>query len=45
MEWDIAAGHAVLAAAGGTVQTLDGAPLAYGKPRFENPHFVAVARG
>ncbi|MCA0243945.1 MAG: 3'(2'),5'-bisphosphate nucleotidase CysQ, partial [Proteobacteria bacterium] len=45
MEWDIAAGHAVLAAAGGTVQTLDGAPLAYGKPGFENPHFVAVARG
>jgi 3'(2'), 5'-bisphosphate nucleotidase len=46
MEWDIAAGHAVLAAAGGTVQTLDGgAPLAYGKPGFENPHFVALARG
>lgn len=41
MEWDIAAGHAVLAAAGGTVCTLDGAPLRYGKPGFENPHFVA----
>jgi 3'(2'), 5'-bisphosphate nucleotidase len=41
MEWDIAAGHAVLAAAGGAVTTLDGAPLRYGKPGFENPHFVA----
>ncbi|MCA0244226.1 MAG: 3'(2'),5'-bisphosphate nucleotidase CysQ [Proteobacteria bacterium] len=45
MEWDIAAGHAVLAAAGGSVQTLDGAPLAYGKPGLENPHFVAVGQG
>jgi 3'(2'), 5'-bisphosphate nucleotidase len=42
MEWDIAAGHAVLAAAGGAVSTLDGLPLRYGKPGFENPHFVAV---
>jgi len=41
MEWDIAAGHAVLAAAGGQIQTLDGGPLLYGKPGFENPHFVA----
>ena len=41
MEWDIAAGHAVLAAAGGQVCTLDGQPLVYGKPGFENPHFVA----
>lgn len=41
MEWDIAAGHAVLAAAGGRVDTLDGAPLRYGKPGFENPDFVA----
>ena len=41
MEWDIAAGHAVLQAAGGSVRTLDGAPLRYGKPGFENPHFVA----
>jgi 3'(2'), 5'-bisphosphate nucleotidase len=43
MEWDIAAGHAVLAAAGGQVTALDGAPLCYGKPGFENPHFVASA--
>ena len=41
MEWDIAAGHAVLAAAGGRVDTLAGVPLGYGKPGFENPHFAA----
>ena len=41
MEWDIAAGHAVLDAAGGSVAELSGAPLRYGKPGFENPHFVA----
>lgn len=41
MEWDIAAGHAVVAAAGGRVDTLAGQPLGYGKPGFENPHFVA----
>jgi 3'(2'), 5'-bisphosphate nucleotidase len=43
MEWDIAAGHAVLAAAGGSVRRVaDGLPLVYGKPGFENPHFVAA---
>jgi 3'(2'), 5'-bisphosphate nucleotidase len=42
MEWDIAAGHAVLAAAGGSVCDLAGAPLRYGKPGFDNPHFVAA---
>ncbi len=41
MEWDIAAGHAVLIGAGGTVTTLDGTPLGYGKPGLDNPHFVA----
>ena len=41
MEWDTAAGDAVLRAAGGVVRTLDGAPLAYGKPGFENPDFAA----
>ena len=41
MEWDIAAGHAVLLAAGGSVETLDGKPLGYGKPGLDNPHFVA----
>lgn len=43
MEWDIAAGHAVLRAAGGEVRTLDGQPLQYGKPGLENPHFCAMA--
>ncbi|CAK0743850.1 3'(2'),5'-bisphosphate nucleotidase CysQ [uncultured Gammaproteobacteria bacterium] len=42
-EWDTAAGHAILAAAGGSVRTLDGQPLAYGKLRFHNPEFVARA--
>lgn len=44
MEWDTAAGHAVLSAAGGAVVGLDGKPLAYGKPGFENPGFVAWGR-
>ncbi|MFL6663043.1 MAG: 3'(2'),5'-bisphosphate nucleotidase CysQ, partial [Rhizobacter sp.] len=43
MEWDIAAGHAVLAAAGGTVVDLRGEPLRYLKPGFENPHFIAAS--
>jgi 3'(2'), 5'-bisphosphate nucleotidase len=42
MEWDTAAGHAVLLAAGGQVNTLDGEPLDYGKPGFENPFFYAI---
>ncbi len=41
MEWDTAAGDAVLRAAGGQIQTLDGRVLAYGKPGYENPDFVA----
>jgi 3'(2'), 5'-bisphosphate nucleotidase len=43
MEWDTAAGHAVLAAAGGTVINLDGSILRYGKPEFRNPFFVATS--
>lgn len=42
MEWDIAAGHAVLSAAGGKLTRTDGSPLGYGKPDFANPHFVAA---
>ncbi len=42
MEWDIAAGHAVLLAAGGRVTDIAGNSLRYGKPQFENPHFVAA---
>jgi 3'(2'), 5'-bisphosphate nucleotidase len=41
MEWDIAAGHAVLRAAGGRVTLLDGAPFTYGKRDYRNPHFAA----
>jgi 3'(2'), 5'-bisphosphate nucleotidase len=41
MEWDTAAGDAVLRAAGGSLLTLDGAPLRYGKVAFENPDFAA----
>jgi 3'(2'), 5'-bisphosphate nucleotidase len=43
MEWDTAAGHAVLVAAGGSVTKLDGAPFLYGKVAdgFANPFFVA----
>jgi 3'(2'), 5'-bisphosphate nucleotidase len=41
MEWDTAAGDAVLRAAGGGVRTLEGELLAYAKPGFENPDFAA----
>ncbi len=41
MEWDIAAGHAVVRFAGGCVADLDGVEIGYGKPGFENPSFVA----
>jgi 3'(2'), 5'-bisphosphate nucleotidase len=41
MEWDTAAGQAVLEAAGGTVRTMDGLELGYGKKGFRNPHFIA----
>lgn len=42
MEWDTAAGHAVVEAAGGRVLTEDGAPLLYGKTErgYDNPHFI-----
>jgi 3'(2'), 5'-bisphosphate nucleotidase len=45
MEWDTAAGHAVLAAAGGKVNNVDGTPLLYGKRNrgFDNPAFIASA--
>jgi 3'(2'), 5'-bisphosphate nucleotidase len=45
MEWDTAAGHAVLRAAGGRVTDLQGNELGYGKPGFENPYFVAFGSG
>ena len=44
MEWDTAAGHAVLPASGGSVRNRDGSDLQYGKPGFENPPFIAHGR-
>lgn len=43
MEWDVAAGHAVLEAAGGRMTTVEGQPFAYGKASegFRNGWFVA----
>jgi 3'(2'), 5'-bisphosphate nucleotidase len=43
MEWDTAAGHAVLAAAGGCVEVETGEPLTYGKAGrgYDNPAFIA----
>lgn len=46
MEWDTAAGQAVLMGAGGHVVRFDNhEPLTYGKPIFENPYFIAYAPG
>ena len=44
MEWDTAAGQAILEAAGGRVETLAGTPLTYGKPGFKNDGFIAWGR-
>jgi 3'(2'), 5'-bisphosphate nucleotidase len=44
MEWDTCAPHAVVSAAGGSVETMEGDPLAYGKPGWDNPHFVCWGR-
>lgn len=45
MEWDTAAGHAILNAAGGIVTCEDGSPLEYGKLEraLDNPSFIAAA--
>ena len=46
MEWDTAAGDAVLRGAGGVVVRADDhTPLTYGKPGWDNPHFIAHAPG
>lgn len=39
MEWDTAAGHALVLSAGGHMMGLDGGPFVYGKPDFLNPGF------
>ena len=41
-DWDVAAGHAILAAAGGRVVTPDGAALTYGSPPLRIPAFLAA---
>jgi len=46
MEWDTAAGHAVVLGAGGQVLRFDDhRPLTYGKPGYENPFFLVLAPG
>ncbi len=40
-EWDTAAGHAILEAAGGQVTNLDGSPFLYRKSEFRNSNFIA----
>ncbi|MDF2140339.1 3'(2'),5'-bisphosphate nucleotidase CysQ [Paenirhodobacter sp. CAU 1674] len=46
MEWDTAAGDAVLRGAGGEMVRFDDhSPFTYGKPGFENPFFIAFAPG
>ena len=42
MEWDTAAAHAVLHAAGGRVLDISGDDLRYGKPDLKNPEFLAI---
>ena len=42
MEWDTAAGDAILRAAGGRVVAVDGTPLRYGKPGYRNTAFIAT---
>ncbi len=46
MEWDTAAGHAILSAAGGAVVQFNTlSPLVYGKFNYENPYFIALVEG
>jgi 3'(2'), 5'-bisphosphate nucleotidase len=41
MEWDIAAGHALIKATGGDIRAIDGGLIFYAKEQFKNPHFIA----
>jgi 3'(2'), 5'-bisphosphate nucleotidase len=43
-EWDSAAGHAIVLAAGGQVTDVAGKPLRYGKPEFKNPDILVIGR-
>ncbi len=42
MEWDTAAAHAVVTAAGGRVLDFDGRPLSYNKQDLHNPYFIVL---
>jgi 3'(2'), 5'-bisphosphate nucleotidase len=42
MEWDIAAGHALIKAAGGNLLLSNGKELLYAKEQFKNPNFIAA---
>ena len=42
MEWDTAAAHAILRAAGGDIYTLDGSVLTYNKESLRNPHLLSI---
>jgi len=44
-EWDIAASHAIINAAGGSITLLDGSNVQYNKENFLNPYFVASTNG
>ena len=45
MEWDIAAGHAILRELGGEVYDMDlQTPLVYNKENLLNPHFIAKTK-
>lgn len=44
MEWDVAAGHAIILAAGGTVVDGEGRPFRYGKEKFKSGPFIALGQ-
>jgi len=43
-EWDIAAGHAILIHAGGTITDFDKNPILYGKKNFKNPSLILKSK-
>jgi 3'(2'), 5'-bisphosphate nucleotidase len=43
MEWDIAAGHALIIASGGDIVDINGETMKYGKPNFKNHQFYAYS--
>ena len=44
MEWDIAAGHALINASGGRLEDFEGKEMTYAKKSFKNPHFLASGK-